>query len=88
MTRVFTTMQRVIPEGENGLWKVEHFEVSKAESDITRMRAAIKGDAGLVVPPGKYTRLMNGAGWREIVVMSDTPSERHSNYDVVFNAHG
>jgi len=84
----FTPMQRVIPPGQSGHYRVEHFEVTEKKSEFTRYRAAIKGDLDLYVPAGKYVRLVCGNGIFQEVVMSDTPMEKRSNRAVVSNAHG
>lgn len=62
-----------VPDGVSGNWRVETFEVSQADSDFTRIRAAIRPDE--YVPPGIYKRLMKG----HEVVMSTTPFEERTH---------
>lgn len=78
----FKSMVDIVPEGATCNVKIEHFEVSKADSDFTRLRAF--QHPGEYVPPGKYVRLRVGGG----VMMSDTPMEQDSNSDVMYRANG
>lgn len=85
MSSPFPSIPEVLPEGQCGIAKVQHFEVSKADSDFTSIRAMFSsGGRGEYVPPGKYAQLFVG---RELM-MSDTSMERQSNREVVRQAHG
>lgn len=68
---MFPHMAEVVPPGTSGHARIEHFEVTRGESDWTRLRCAI-GHADEYVPPGKYTRLMLHGD----VMMSDTLYEQ------------
>lgn len=82
-----------VPDGKQGPWTVETFEVSEAEAQWQNMRARFSfSDRGLFIKPGIYKRLRrNGT-----VVMSNTPSEirdlwplyMHRRGDVLLNGLG
>jgi hypothetical protein len=80
----FTSMIGIIPPGESGSVKIEHFTVSSLASEHSRARSVIQGDPWDYVPEGRYVRLMVG----EHIMMSDTPSEQRSNLGIVEHAHG
>lgn len=65
----------IVPEGQSGSWRVERFVVPDKPT-IQNLRIALAGR--LPVPPGTYTRLIQGGnlngGWSD-PVMSDTPAE-------------
>jgi hypothetical protein len=72
-----------LPTGERGVAKVDHFEVSKEDSERTAMRAAF-GHGHEYVPPGKYARLtVKGE-----LMMTDTLFEWRSNSGAVWVANG
>lgn len=72
-----------IPEGSLGPWTVKKVHVSKSDSEITSLRAIMKGRG--YVPPGTYTQLLcSGRG----IVMSDTPDERRDHFYAVRMATG
>jgi hypothetical protein len=75
----FPSMPELIPESELGIAKVQHFELTRADSIMT----AIRGGAEYV-PEGKYARLFVN----HQLMMSDTRWERITNYHVVDNANG
>ncbi len=66
----------------SGNWAVEQFEVSKEESDLTRLRAMLKGRG--FVPSGTYTKLTHN----DQIVMSDTPDELRDHNQAVRLAQG
>ena len=66
-----------LPEGERGNIKIERFEVSRVAADTQSLQCLMQGNARMIVPPGVYTRLIQG-GW--IVWMSDTPFEIRTQY--------
>lgn len=76
----FESMVKVIPEGQHGIARVEHFEVPKHASMMT----AINMRRDSFVPEGKYARLYVG----NTLFMSDTDMEKRTNYEVVHRAHG
>jgi spermidine synthase len=77
MSTLFRPMVEVLPPLSHGIAKVEHFEVSEAESRWSYMRR----DG---VPAGKYARLYVGG----TLMMSDTQMEHSTNYRVVRHATG
>ena len=80
----FPRMPDILPEGQLGIAKVDHFEISEQASSFSGLRAVIQGRRDDFVPPGKYARLIVG---RELM-MTDTQMERRSNYEVVRRARG
>jgi hypothetical protein len=67
------TMKVDLPEGQNGPWKIEKFEVTKTDAAIFNLRAIFSGIGNRKVLPGNYTRLMrNGLLYP---MMSDTTAE-------------
>jgi len=75
----FHEMHKVVPEGECGAAKVEHFTVTEEASRFTALRGALD-----YVPPGRYARLLVGGH----TVMSDTDLEHRTNFEVVRKAQG
>ena len=81
---MFTPVAEIVPPGEQGVAKIDHFEVSKRASEFTSIRAAM-GRRDEYVPEGKYVRLtVKGHG----LMMTDTRMEQVTNYDVIHNAKG
>jgi len=78
----FPSIPEVLPEGECGIAKVEHYEVSCSDSMFTSIRTM--QHPGAFVSEGKYAKLMVG----HRLMMSDTSMERRSNYEVVRQARG
>jgi spermidine synthase len=70
----------IIPEGQSGDYRIEHFSVSEDRSRQTAIRAW----RDEYVPAGDYTRLMR----RGTVVMSDTPMEMRTNWPIISAARG
>lgn len=85
---LWVDMPNVIPESKAGKFAIEHYEVSKARSDFTLLRAVVAGGRDVAVPAGKYARLVQEGGFRRVVVMSDTKMEQQSNLSFVMNATG
>lgn len=79
----FPSLAAVIPEGISGNVQVKHFTVTKADSDFTRLRAAM-GRRNEYVPEGRYVQLLVNGG----VMMSDTLMEQRTNSEVLFRAKG
>ncbi len=77
----FTSMREILRPGKSGDARIEFFTVSKRNSQMTALRPSE------YVPPGKYVRLCIGSGPFD-VMMSDTPFEQRSNYEVVWQANG
>jgi spermidine synthase len=74
----------IVPPGEHGKAKIEHFEVSREESARTRMMGQIRMSPYEYVPPGRYCRLIVG----DDLMMSDTPMEWQTNQALIRQAHG
>lgn len=76
-----------VPEGEKGIWKVERFEVSDADS--TRSSISVMKYGRGFVPPGTYTRLdyVKGPSWNG-PMMSDTPDEIADHLEFIRKAQG
>ena len=68
-----------LPEGQEGVYRVERFTVP--EGDIHAVALGFKGRG---IRPGTYTSLMRG----ETLVMSDTPAEWRDHAPFVYQAHG
>lgn len=75
----YVTIQDLVPEGQRGVARVEHFTLSDAEASFL---AAEARDWSIV--PGRYARLYV----RDALVMSDTLMERESNWEFVSHATG
>lgn len=84
MTDKKPQIARIVPEGVKGLAQIAHFDVSKAEADFTRMRAAISSDRWAGVDPGRYARLIVDGE----LMMSDTAMEWMTNNEVLWRANG
>jgi hypothetical protein len=76
---MFPPMWKVVPEGTVGTARVEHFAVDTFASRMTMLQGGRD-----FVAEGKYAKLAVGGQ----LVMSDTPYERRTNYDVCARAHG
>lgn len=77
-------MVEVIPEGERGNVKVQHFTVSEEASRFSNVRASISSFRGEYVEPGRYARLIVDGK----VMMSDTLMEKSTNSLAVHQANG
>jgi hypothetical protein len=75
----FPKMVEVVPEGEIGIARLEHFEITKNESKLSAMRGGLS-----YCPEGQYARLTVGG----VLMMSDTRMEHGSNYDALRHANG
>lgn len=72
-------VSQIVPEGTQGIAKIEHFTVSRREEQL---RAILHPDE--YIPPGRYVRLLiNGE-----IAMSNTPMEQRTNQFVVWKAKG
>lgn len=75
-----------VPEGKKGVWGVVKFKVSKEDSKLEALRAAI-GSSAMgrgVTESGNYTGLFKDGS----MVMSDTPDEMNDFSYFVSVAHG
>jgi len=72
-----------VPEGQSGIWRIEHFTVTEEQARIDQMRSAFRPGARGVLA-GNYTRLMRGG----TVVMSDTQAEKRDHLWFVRQAQG
>lgn len=73
----FPRMTDIVQESQAGIARIEHFEVSDADSKFSALRRGY-------VRPGKYARLYVGG----CLMMSDTDMERGSNMRVLLKSHG
>lgn len=79
----WTTMHKVLPPGERGAFKLEHFEIGAPSARMMMMHPEE------YIPPGKYVRLLRmGKSYGQTCVMSDTPHEHRTNVDVLHRAQG
>lgn len=64
-----------VPEGQQGAWRVERFEVTKNDAEFAAIRSMFSGARG-AVPQGEYTRLIRlNRSHFDGPMMSDTPDE-------------
>lgn len=80
----FTPMAPLIPEGKIGEAELRHLIIREREASRTRMRAVVTGGREAPIPEGTYTQLII----RGRLLMSDTPMEQRSNYEVIHQARG
>jgi len=73
-----------IPEGQSGDWRIEKFEITESEANLSNVRAIYAGYGSRRIIPGKHTRLMRG----DQLVMSDTFAEIRDHMDLYLNAEG
>ena len=86
---MFPSMREIIPEGESGEYRIEHFEITPKEAEREEMRSIYNRNyLGRMTRPGKFCRLIRGEGWSRDVLMSDTHAERNTNREVVKASHG
>jgi hypothetical protein len=75
----------IVPARAAGIAAVEHFTITKEEARHENAMQAFRPGSGLdAVAPGRYARL-RVAG---LLMMSDTPMERRTNWHVVREARG
>ncbi len=80
----FTPMAPLITPGSKGVAVLDTFEVDKATSDVSKLRAVLSQGREQPVPEGTSGRLVvNGE-----LMMTDTPMEQRSNYSFVTKAKG
>lgn len=85
----FPFMQSVLPEGESGDVSISHFTISEKAADSYNLSIAFTPGTGLQrVEPGKYVRMHVGERVVDNLMMSDTPMERRTNWEVRREAHG
>jgi len=82
----FPPMYEVLPQGECGGAKIEHFEIDTSRSVVTRLRAEFNPDTRwyTFIPPGKYARLSVDG----VMYMTDTGHEHYSSLPLLNNAYG
>lgn len=71
-----------LPTGKSNNWIIEHFEVTKGQAAIERIKSMFNGGRG--VPPGIYTALKRNSQ----TIMSDTPDEIKDHLSIINNARG
>lgn len=81
---MFQNVTEFLPEGEKGVAKIKHLEITEAEASFTRLREVITGGREQAVRPGKYAQLFVG----HTLMMSDTQMERRTNQEFVRQARG
>jgi len=81
---MFQNVVEFLPEGEKGIAKVKHLEITEAEASFSRVREAVTGGREQAVKPGKYAQLFVG----QTLMMSDTQMERRTNAEFVHQARG
>jgi hypothetical protein len=79
MSNSFPKMVEIVPEGDIGIARLEHFEVSRSASELSAFRGGLS-----YVPEGRYAKLIVDG----VLMMSDTRMEKNSNYDALFAANG
>lgn len=85
----FPLMQSVLPAGKKGDATISHFTVSPKEASSFNFYNAFSGSGGLTrIEPGDYVRLHIGECKLDNLMMSDTPMERHTNWEVRRAARG
>ncbi len=72
-------MVDVIPVGTAGIARIDHFEISPAESQWSAMRGGRD-----FVSPGRYAKLVVGGQ----LYMTDTRHEHNTNYEVLKQSRG
>ena len=80
MIPTFPSMAKIVPPGDSGNVKIEHFTITKAASEETMIRM----HRDEYVPEGTYARLLVDGE----VMMSDTSFERRTNRGVLWRAQG
>lgn len=80
----YADMSTIIPEGESGIARVDHFEIGDEEIRFSVLRSLFNNGRGVPLEKGIYARLMVGGR----LMMSDTTEERSSNKEAVANACG
>lgn len=76
-----------IPEGENGAYRVEKFEISEEGAKFHNMRASFqppRSGGARWVEPGEYTKLTHNGN----CIMSDTPAELTDHIPIARKAKG
>jgi len=74
----FPNVIDIVPEGEMGVAKVRHVEVTKSDAVLAVLRR------DYMLREGRYCQLLVNGG----LMMSDTPYERSTNWEVKRHAHG
>jgi hypothetical protein len=80
----------VIPQNQSDDLVIDHFTISKSQYELACVKSAIKGtfkDITSLEVEKKYIRLYRN-NWAKDIVMSNTPMERETNYDIIQHAHG
>lgn len=81
-TETFPLMHEIVPPGEVGEAKVDHYEVSAEELKLHNLRASFGRED--YMEPGKYARLYV----KKALMMTDTAMERSSHSYIVHRANG
>lgn len=85
----FPLMQSVLKPGKCGDASVTHFTVTEKDADSFNLSLIFSaGSRGQQIDPGKYVRLHVGGSTVDNLMMSDTPMERRSNWEIRRAAHG
>lgn len=75
----------LVPVSERGEARIEHFTITPADAKHQNFMMSFRPGTGLDhLEPGRYARLYVG----NVLMMSDTPMERRTNWEVVREARG
>lgn len=77
-----------LPAKQVGNYRIHKFSVSPEEASLYNLRASIRGTEDMWIEPGDYTSLLRGSGEKDVIVMSDTPSERRDHVEIVKRGTG
>lgn len=80
----FAKMAHVVPEGQVGKARIEHYEITEKEASFNNAMAAIRGRRFEMIDAGRHARLIVVGS----LVMSDTQMERWTNSEIVRKAKG
>lgn len=86
---MFPNMRDIIPEGECGEYRIEHFKITPEQARFAETKAIYNRDyLGRMIRAGEFCRLSRNGSIFDKVLMSDTHAERDTNREVVNAAHG
>ena len=78
-------MYTVVPEGQSGNYKIEHFDISESEAKLARMRAVISSDSmGTHIKSGRFAKLTINSS----IIMSDAGGDRWASREAIYSSTG